>query len=63
MIIFSRRVAIGGDVGVTYPEQCVLLNNYHLVNENYYLSIDCISILVYFLIFYCFPKIYLLIYQ
>ena len=38
MIIFHRRVAIGGDVGVTYPKQCLLLNNYLLVNENYYLS-------------------------
>ena len=38
MNIFSRRVAIGGGVGVTYPKECVLLNNYLLLNENYYLS-------------------------
>jgi len=38
MNIFSRIVAIGGDVGVTYPKQCVLLNNYLLLNEKYYLS-------------------------
>ena len=38
MNIFSRRVSIGGDVGVTYPKQCALLNNYLLVNEKYYPS-------------------------
>ena len=38
MNIFSRRDAIGGDVGVTYPKECVLLNNYLLLNEKYYLS-------------------------
>jgi len=38
MNIFSRRVAIGGDVGVTYPNEFVLLNNYLLLNEKYYLS-------------------------
>ena len=48
MIIFSRRVAIGGDVGVTYPKQGVMLNNYLLVNEKYYLSH---SMYIYFIIF------------
>ena len=38
MNIFSRRVTIGGDVGVTYPKQCVLSNNYLLLNEKYYFS-------------------------
>jgi hypothetical protein len=29
----------------------VMLNNYLLVNEKYYLSIECISILLYFHLF------------
>jgi len=63
MVIFGRGVAIGGDAGVTYPEQCVLLNNYLLVNENYYLFH---LLYIYFIIFsyiLLFPKIYLLICQ
>jgi len=46
--MFSRIVAIGGDVGVTYPKQGVMLNNYLLVNEKYYL---CHSMYIYFIIF------------
>jgi len=38
MIFSCRRVEIGGDVRVTYPKTFVLLNNYLLVDENYYLS-------------------------
>ena len=44
MNIFSRRVEIGGDVGVTYPKQCAWLNNYLLL-------IECISIVLDFHIF------------
>ena len=48
MNFFIRRVAIGGDVGATYPKQCVLLNNYLLHNEQYYLSH---SVYTYFITF------------
>jgi len=48
MNIFSRTVSIEGDVGVTFPKKCVMLNNYLLLNEKYYLS-D--SVYIYFIIF------------
>lgn len=57
MNIFSSRVAIGGDVGATYPKQCVFLNNYLLHNEQYYLSHWVYTYFITFIyIFMFFPK-------
>ena len=60
MIIFSRIIAIGGDVGVTYPKKGVTFNNYFIVNEKYYLShsVDIYLIIFPFILMFFLKYIY-----